>query len=140
VTCLYSCDKNIFRPNDFTLSSEKTDAALVKHPAKVKINGQPSFSSANVLPFIFADTFRASDISPVPSLNQQPNKRGRTAKKITSSTSRKFVAPTQERKIKQATKFKTNRLASKALLVPSRRRRRRDCRHPTPSDTSSHSG
>jgi hypothetical protein len=107
----------MFRPHDFTLSSENTDAALVNHPAMVKINGQPPFSSANVSPFISADTFRASDISSVPSLNLQPNTRGGTAKKLSSLTYRKFVVPTQETKIKQTAKFINSWLASKAFLV-----------------------
>ena len=36
-----------------------------------------------------------------------------------------------------ATKSKTNRLASNDLLGPSKRRKRRVCRDPTPSDTPS---
>jgi len=46
---------------------------------------------------------------------------------------------TQEQKIKQPTKSKTNRLASNILLGPSKRRKRRVCRDPTPSDTPSDS-
>jgi len=42
-------------------------------------------------------------------------------------------------KEKQATKFKTNQLASNALLGPSKRRKRRVCRDATPSDTPSDS-
>jgi len=45
---------------------------------------------------------------------------------------------TQKKKIKQATKSKTSRPASNALLGPSKRRKRRVCRDPalygTPSD------
>jgi len=111
-TGLFYCDKNIFRPHDFTLSSEHTNAANVNHLTLVKFSVQPSFSSANFLPFTSAATLRASDISPVPCLNLQLNKLGETAKKITTSNYRKFVAPTRERKIKQATKTKTIRLAS----------------------------
>jgi hypothetical protein len=43
----------------------------------------------------------------------------------------------KKKKIKQATKSKTNRLASNALLGPSKRRKRRVCRDPTTSDTPS---
>jgi len=93
----------------------------------VKISDQPSFSSANFLPFTPAEALRASDISPAPSPNLQPNTRGGTTKKITSSTYRKFVGATQKKKIKQATKSKTNRFASNALLGPSKRRKRRVC-------------
>ena len=50
---------------------------------------------------------------------------------------RNFVGATQ--KIKQATKYKTNRLASNALLGPSKRWERRVCRDLTPSDTPSDS-
>jgi len=46
---------------------------------------------------------------------------------------------TQEKKIKQATKSKTDRLVSNALFGPSKRRKRRVCRDPTPSDTPSDS-
>jgi hypothetical protein len=56
-----------------------------------------------------------------------------------SSPYKKFVEATQKQKIKQATKSKTSRLASNALLGPSRRRKRRVCWDPTPSDTPSDS-
>ena len=71
----------------------------------------------------------------MPSLNLQPNSRGGTAKKITSSLYRKFVGATQKNKIKHATK--SNRLASNALLGSSKRRKRRVCRDKTPSDSPS---
>jgi hypothetical protein len=74
----------------------------------------------------------------VPNLNLQPNTRGGTAKKITSSLYsslyRHFVEASQKKKINQATKSKTKRLASNALLGPSKRQKRRVCRDPTPSD------
>jgi len=85
-TGLFPCDKNIFRPHDFPLSSGDKDAAPVNHPALVKTNDQPSFSSANFSPFTSAEALRSSDISPVRSLNLKPNPRGGTAKKITSSS------------------------------------------------------
>jgi hypothetical protein len=74
----------------------------------------------------------------VQSLYLQPNTHGATAKKIMSSLYRKFVGSTQK-KITLATKSKTNRLASNAFFDPSKRRKRRVCRDPTPSDTPSHS-
>jgi hypothetical protein len=55
-----------------------------------------------------------------------------------SSPYKKFDA-TQKKKIKQATKSKTSRLTSNALLGPSKRWKRRVCRDPTPSNTPSHS-
>jgi len=82
-TGLFPCDN--FRPHDFPLASEDTDAAPVNHPALVKTRDQPSFSSTNFSPFISAEALRSSDIRPVPSLNLQPNPRGGTVKKITSS-------------------------------------------------------
>jgi hypothetical protein len=91
------------------------------------------------LPFTSAEGLRASDISAVPSLNLQPNPRGATVKKIKSSSYRNFVGATQKKKIKQATKSKTNRLASNALLGPSKRRKRVVCRDLTPYDTPSDS-
>jgi hypothetical protein len=51
----------------------------------------------------------------------------------------KFYWVTQKRKMKQATKSKTNRLTSNAFLGPSKRRKRRVWRDPTPSDTPSDS-
>ena len=48
-----------------------------------------------------------------------------------------FVGATQNKKIKQATKSKTNRLPSNALFGPSKRRKRRVCQELTPSDTPS---
>jgi hypothetical protein len=98
---------------------------------------RPAISHHSVL-LIFrrssAETVRASDISAVPSLNLQPNPCG-AAKKITWSLYRKFVGATQKKKIKQATKSKTSRLASNAALGPSIRQKRRVFRYPTPSDT-----
>jgi len=138
-TGLYPCDNNIFRPHDFLLASEDMDAAPVHHPALVKTSDQPSFSSANFSPFTSAASLRASDISTVPSLNLQPNPRGGRVKKITSSSYRNSVGATQKKKIKQTPKSKTNRLASNALLGPSKRRKRMVCRDPTPSDTPSDS-
>jgi hypothetical protein len=75
----------------------------------------------------------------VPSLKLKPNPRGGTTEKITSSPYKKFVDGTQKKKIKQATKSKTIRLASNVLLGPSKRRKRRVCQDPTPSDTPSDS-
>jgi hypothetical protein len=79
-THLFPCDKNIFRPYDFPLSSEDKDAASVNHPALVKTSDQPSFSS-NFSPFTSAEALLSSDISPVPSLNLRPYPHGGTAKK-----------------------------------------------------------
>jgi len=42
-------------------------------------------------------------------------------------------------KIKQTTKSKTSQPGSNVLLGPSKRRSRRVCRDPAPSDTPSHS-
>jgi len=68
-TGLFPCDKNIFRPLDFPLASDDTDASHVGHPALVKTSDQPSFLSDNFSPFTFAEVLQASDVSPVPSLN-----------------------------------------------------------------------
>ena len=111
----------------------------MNHPALIKTSDQPSFSSANFSPFTSAEALQSSDISPVPSLNLKPNPRGGTAKKITSSPYKKFVEATQKKKINQATKSKTSRFASNVLLGPSKRRKRRVCRDPAPSDTPSDS-
>ena len=75
----------------------------------------------------------------MPSLNLQPITCGGTVKKITSSPFTKFVGATLKKKIKQASKPKTSRLASIALLYPSKRRKRRICRDPTLFDTPSDS-
>ena len=56
-----------------------------------------------------------------------------------SSPYKTFPEATQKRKIKQATKSKTTRLASNVLLGPSKRWKKRVCRDPTPSDTPSDS-
>jgi len=105
----------------------------VNHLPLVKTNDQPSFSSVHFSPFSSPEALRASDISAVPSLNLQPNPRDGTAKKIKSSPYKKIVGATQKKKIKHATKSKTNRLAPNAFLGPSKRRKRRFCRNPTPS-------
>ena len=72
------------------------------------------------------------------SLNLQPNPRGGTVKKIISSY-KNFVETTHKKKIKQATKSKTNQFASNALLGSSKRQNRVVCWDPTPSDTPSDS-
>jgi len=97
-TGLFPCDKNIFRLHDIPLASEDTKTAPVNQPVLVKTSEQPSFSSANFSPFTSAEAHRASDISAVTSLNLQPNPRGGTVKKITSSSYRNFVG--KLRKIK----------------------------------------
>jgi hypothetical protein len=61
----------------------------------------------------------------VPSLNRKPNPRGGTEKKIMSAPHKKFIEATQKKKIKQATKLKTNWLALNAVLCPSKRQKRR---------------
>jgi len=44
----FTCDKNIFRPQqDFPLASGSTDAAPMNHPALVQTSDQPSFNSSN---------------------------------------------------------------------------------------------
>jgi len=138
-TGLFPCDKNIFRPRDFPLSSGDKVAAPVNHPDLVNISNQPSFGSVYFSPFSSTEALLSSDISPVPSLNLKLNPRGGTAKKITSSPYTKFVDATHKKKMKQATKSKTSRPASNVLLGPSKRRKRRVCRDPTPSDTPSDS-
>jgi hypothetical protein len=107
----------------------------LNHPALVNTSNQLSFSCANFLLFTSAEAFIASDISAVPSLNLQPNPRGGTVKKIMSSSYRNFVEAVQKKKIKQATKSKTNWLALNAVLGPSKRQKRRVCRELTSSDT-----
>jgi len=84
-TGLFPCDNNIFRPQDFPLASEDTDAATVNHPALVNISDQPSYCSGKFSPFTAAEALRAPDISAVPSLDLQLNPRGGTVKKLTSS-------------------------------------------------------
>jgi hypothetical protein len=138
-TGLFPCDKNIFRPHDFSLASENTEAAPMNHSALGKTSYQPSFSSFNFSPFSSAEAPHASDISVVPSLNLKPNPRGGTVKKIISSSYRNFDVATQKKKIKQATKPKSNQLGSNTLLGPSKRRKRLVCRDPTASDTPSDS-
>ena len=56
---------------------------------------------------------------------------------MTSSSYRNFVGATQKKKIIHATQSKTNRLASNALLGPSKRGKRVVYRDPNPSDTPS---
>jgi hypothetical protein len=71
----------------------------------------------------------------VPSLNLKPNPRGKTAKEITSLLYKNLL--TQKKKIKQAPKSKTSRLASNVLLGPLKKRERKVCWDPTPPDTAS---
>jgi hypothetical protein len=57
VTGLILCDKNIFRPHDFPLASDNTNAAPVNHLALVKTSNQPLFSSVNFSSFTSAEAF-----------------------------------------------------------------------------------
>jgi len=117
-----------------TLASEDTEAAPVNHHALVKTSDQPSFISANFSLFTSAEDLRALDISP----HAKPEPAAISSRwnsKEMCSYHRNFVGATQKKKIKQATKSKTNRLASNALLGPSKRRKRVVCRDPTPSST-----
>jgi hypothetical protein len=134
-TGLFPCDKNIFRPYYFPLYLEDTHAALVNHSASVNTSDQPYASSANFSPFTSALPLLTLDISSVPSLNLKPNSRGGTAKKRTSSPYKKFVEANQKKKIKQATKSKTNQLALIGVFGPSKRRKRMVCRVLTSCDT-----
>jgi hypothetical protein len=93
-TGLFPCDKNIFRPHNFPLASEDTDAVPVNHPALVNTSDHPSFSSFYFSPLTSAEALRSSDVSPVPNLKLQPNTRGGTAKKILYSPYRKFWGAT----------------------------------------------
>jgi hypothetical protein len=68
----------------------------------------------------------------MPSLELQKNTRCGTALKILSSPYKQFVEAIQKKKIKQATKSKTNLLASNSF---KKKREERVCRDPTPSDT-----
>jgi hypothetical protein len=72
-------------------------------------------------------------------LNIQLNTCGGTLEKIRSLPYKTFVGATQKKKTKQATKSKTSKLALNSLLGPSKRRKRRVCRDPAPSDTPSDS-
>jgi len=99
-TGLFPCDKNTFRPNDFPLSSEDTDAAPANHPTFVKTRYRPSFSSAIFSPFTSTETLWLSDISPVPSLNLKPNPLGGTADKIMSSPYNKICWGNSEKENK----------------------------------------
>jgi hypothetical protein len=83
--------------HDFSLASEETDTALVNRPALVKTSDQPSFSSVNFSPFTSAE-LSSSVISPVPSLNLQPNPRGGTVKKIMSSPYKHLLRQLRKRK------------------------------------------
>ena len=123
--------------HDFPLASEERDTAPVNHPALVKTSDQPSFSSVNFSPFTSAETLiirYQSYAKPEPTA-----KSSWWNSKENEFTLQKYIEATQKEKIKQTTKSKTNRLASNALLGPSKRRKRRVCRDPAPSDTPSHS-
>jgi hypothetical protein len=69
----------------------------VNHFALVNTSDQPSFSTVYFSPLTPAEGLRASDISPVPSLNLQPNTRSGTAKKITNSRYKKNSSGNSEK-------------------------------------------
>jgi len=53
----FPCDKNIFRPRNFPLSSANTDAASVNRNVSATSSGRPSFSSMPVKPFTTPSIF-----------------------------------------------------------------------------------
>ena len=120
-TGLFPCHKNIFRPHDFPLASEDIDAVPVTHSALVNTSDQPSFSSVNLSPFTCAEAVRGSDCSPVSSLNQQPNTRGGTGNKITSSPYKKnLFGQFRKRKSNRSLNPKPIRLRRMLFLVLQR--------------------
>ena len=97
-----------------------TGAAPVNHPGLV--NAIIQFCLFFAVNFCWGSP--SIIYQPCASLNLQPNTRGGTGKKISNSPYRKFVGAIQKKIIRQATKSKTNRLASNALLGPSKRQKR----------------
>ena len=83
--------------HDFPLASEDTDAAPVNHSTLVKTSDQTLFSSVSFRPSLL-QMLSSSDISPVLSLNLQPNPHGGTAKKIMSSPYRNILRQLRKRK------------------------------------------
>jgi hypothetical protein len=102
----------------------------VNDPALVKTTNQPSFSSVNFSPFTSAETLGASDISDVPSWNLQPYTRGGTAKKITSSSYKKFVGATQKKEITQATKIQNQSARAECSSWSFKKTEEEGCRDP----------
>ena len=139
VTGLLTCDKNTFRPHDFPLASEDTDAAPVNHPALVKISDQPSFSSVNFLSFTSTEALWASDTSPVLSLNLQPITCGGTAKNWRVQRTENLLGQLRKRKSKRPLNPKPIGFRRMLGIDPWKRRKIRVCRDPTPSDTPSDS-
>jgi hypothetical protein len=127
---------NTFRPHNFALASGNINAAPVNHPALVKTSDQPSLSSSNFSPLTSAEALRSSDMC-----QASPKSKSSwwNSKENNELTLQKYFQAIRTEKIKQVTKSKTWQLASNALLGPSKRRKRRVCRDPTPSDTPSDS-
>jgi len=139
VTGLLTCDKNTFRPHDFPLASEDTDAAPVNHPALVKTSDQPSFSSVNFLSFTSTEALWASDTSPVLSLNLQPITCGGTAKNWRVQRTENLLGQLRKRKSNRPVNPKPIGLHRMLFMVVQKTRKRRICRDQTPSDTPSDS-
>jgi hypothetical protein len=70
----------------------------VNNPDLVNTSDQASFNSVYFSTLPSAVALRAPYISPVPSLNLQPNTRGGTAKKITNSPSKNVLGKLRKRK------------------------------------------
>jgi hypothetical protein len=95
----------------------------------VHTSDQPSFISVYFSPLTSDEALRASDISPMPSRNLQPNTHGGTAKKITNSPYKKFVGgKLRKRKSKRPLNPKPIGLRRMPLLGPSKRGTRRFAR------------
>jgi hypothetical protein len=126
-TGLFSCIMNIFRPHGFPLEWGNINATPVKHPV-----GEDQWSA--IIQFWFFAVHFCRDS---PTIKYQPclcQDWTGTAKQITSTPYKKYFKATQKENTKQDTKSKTWRLASNALLCPSKRRKRRVCWDPNPSD------
>jgi len=96
----------------------------------MKTSKQPSISSSNFAPFISVEVLRASDISPVPSLNLKPK---------SCSPYKKSCWGNSKTEDQKGHKIQNRKIASKVLLGRSKRRNRSVCRDPTPSDIPSDS-
>ena len=90
-TALFPCDKNIFRPYDFPLSSEDKDAAPVIHPALIKT------TSAEALRY-------------QPCAKPEPKAKSLWWNSKENNEYKKFVEAIQKKKIKTATKSQNSRL------------------------------
>jgi len=95
----------------------------VNHPGLVNTNDQPSFSTVYFSPLTSAEGLLSIRYQSYAKSEPTAKYSWWNSKENNEFTLQKIVGATQKKNFKHATKSKTNRLVSNAVLDPSKRRK-----------------